>query len=74
MCKSHDRQVGLEAAVRRQDGRVDDLPGGDVHLAQCRALHGVERAGTDHIEDAEGSEVDESGGLAHLQVLGVDDG
>ena len=56
------------------DRRVDDATGRDVHLADRNALHRVERALADDVKDRERRQVDDSGTLAHRQVLGVDDG
>ena len=39
----HDRQVGLEAAARRQHRRVDHAPGRHVHLPCGDLLHRLER-------------------------------
>ena len=69
----HDRQVGAEAAARREHRRVDDLAELHVHLAHRHALHGLERARADDVEDAERGQVEDRRAVAHRQVLGVDD-
>ena len=56
--QAHDRQVGLEAAARGQDRRVDDAPDRHVHLAHRDPLDGVERAGPGDVEDRERGQVD----------------
>ena len=74
VAQPHDREVGLESAVRAQHRRVDDASDGHVHLAQCRALRGSERARPDKVEDRERGQVEQARPLTHRQVLGVDDG
>ena len=74
IAEAHNGEVGAEAAVGGEHRRVDNLAYGDVHLAHAHALHGRERARAGDVEECEGREVDQARGLAHLQVLGVDDG
>ena len=68
-----DREVGAEAAARRQQRRVDDAPDRHVHLAHRDLLHGRERARAGDVEDAERAQVEDRRAVAHRQVLGVDD-
>ena len=74
IAEAHDGEVGAEAAIGGEHRGVDDLAHGDVHLAHAHALHGRERARAGDVEECEGGEVHQACGLAHLQVLGVDDG
>ena len=74
IAEAHDGEVGAEAAVGGEHRGVDDLAHGDVHLAHADLLHGGQRARTGDVEEREGGEVHQACGLAHLQVLGVDDG
>ena len=39
VAEPHDREVGAEAAARREQRRVDDAPDRHVHLAHRDALH-----------------------------------
>ena len=71
--EAHHGQVALERATRGQDRRVHDLSDGDVHLPHRDALNRLERAGSDHVEDAERRQVDHRRALAHREMLGVDD-
>ena len=71
LAEPHDREVGLEAAARREDRGVDDPPDGHVHLPHRHALHGGERAGPGDVEDRKRAQVDHAGPVAHRQVLGV---
>ena len=73
VAEAHHRQVALERAARREHRRVDDLAVPDVHLAHRDRLHALERAGADHVEDAERGQVEHRRALAHREVLGVDD-
>ena len=68
-----DREVGPEAAARREQRRVDGAPDRHVHLAHGDPLDGVERAVAGDVEDAERRQVEHRRALAHGQVLGVDD-
>ena len=72
--QTHDREVGLETATLAEHRGVDDLADGHVHLAHRALLDHTERTGADDVEDRERGEIDHAGRLAHLQVLGVDDG
>ena len=69
----HDRQVGLEAALRGEHRRVDVAPDRHVHLPHRDLLDAVERARADDVEDAERRQVEHPRPLAHREVLGVDD-
>ena len=73
LLEAHDREVGLEAARLGQDGRVDHAADRDVHLAHRDLLDGRQGARADDVEDGERGEVEDAGGLAHGEVLGVDD-
>ena len=73
VAQPHHREVGAEAALRVQDGRVDHLADRDVALGDAGLLHHVERLGALDVEDAERRQVDHRGRLAHPEVLGVDD-
>ena len=74
LAQSHDREVALEATVDAEHGCVDHATDRDVHLSNHRALDRRECALPHDGEDGERCEVDEAGRLAHLKVLGVDDG
>ena len=73
VAEPQDREVGAEAAARRQQRRVDDAPDRYVHLAHRDLLHGRERAGAGDVEDAERAQVEHRRAVAHREVLGVDD-
>ena len=73
VAEAHHGEVGAEPAVGREHRRVDDLAHRDVHLTHADLLHGRESPGSGDVEHRERGEVDQARGLAHLQVLGVDD-
>ena len=73
VAEPHDREVGAEAAARREHRRVDHAPDRDVALAHRDALHGRERARAGHVEDAERGQVEHRRAVAHREVLRVDD-
>ena len=73
VAEPHDRQVGLEAAARREPRRVDDASDGRVDLAHRHRLQRVERTGPGDVEDRERREVEDPRAVAHREVLGVDD-
>ena len=73
MRQPHHRQVGPEPTPVVEHRRVDDPAERDVALRDAGALHGLERAGPDDVEDRERREVDDAGPVAHREVLGVDD-
>jgi hypothetical protein len=71
--QAHDREVGAEATGLVEDRGVDDAADLHVGLGDDDVLHRGQRLGADDVEDDEGRQVDQARGLAHLQVLGVDD-
>ena len=74
VAEPHDRQVGLEAAARRENRRVDDAAdgrrpsGARTPAARRRARRGRRRRRS---QNAERSKIPAR--LAHREVLGVDD-
>ena len=73
VAEPHDRQIGAKAAAPVQYRRVDDPAGGDVHLTHRDRLEPGQRAGPEHVEDAECGQVEERRARAHRQMLGTDD-
>ena len=73
VAEPHDREVGLEAAARRQQWGVDDASDRHVHLTGGDPLQPVQGAGTGDVEDRERRQVEDAGVLAHREVLGIDD-
>ena len=73
VAEPHHGEVGAEAAVGVQDRGVDHLADRHVALCDAGALDAGEGAGALDVEDLERRQVDDAGGLAHPQVLGVDD-
>ena len=69
----HHGEVGAEAALGVEHGRVDHAAVGDVGLGDDDALNGLRRSGSDDVEDRERGQVDDARALAHREVLGVDD-
>ena len=73
VAEPHDREVGLEAAARREPRRVD-------HAADAASTWRIDTCcsassapGPDDVEDRERRQVEDPGAVAHREVLGIDD-
>ena len=74
VARAHHREIGVEAAVGGEPGRVDGAPHRHVDPVHGQAVGVFHGAGTGQLEDLEGAEVHQPAVLPQVEVLAHGDG